>query len=163
MAWKPGEIEWEKLELYIKVGSTQKKICQAFGITENTLRSRAEEHYGVEYSQFCASLKGTGILLIEAKQFEQAMKGNIKMLIHLGRIRCEQDAGVVYAQPPNEQLLELTHEVMHLKHENTKLKLEVMEAQNANQCKARRELQRSDTPLQHMGGGSELGEDLFEH
>jgi len=139
MPWKPGEIEWEKVELYIKAGSTQKKIAQSLGINEDTLRRRVEEHYGIDYATFSASLKNTGILLIEAKQFEQAMKGNVKMLIHLGRIRCEQDAGIVYAQPPNEQIVELTHEVMQLKHENTKLKLEVMESQNARITSMRKE------------------------
>lgn len=87
-AFKP--IDWEKFELYVKAGASQKRIAESFGIEPDTLRSRVKEKYGVDYTTYATSLKTTGELLIEAVQFQQALAGNTKMLIWLGKVRLGQ-------------------------------------------------------------------------
>jgi hypothetical protein len=117
------EIDWAKVELYLKAGSNQRKIAIAMGIEEDTLRKRAKEKYGKDWSAIAAEFCCTGELLIEATQLQKALSGNIQMLMWLGKIRCGQrEPDLVSAVSPVQDEIEKDHLIMQLMHENEKLK-----------------------------------------
>lgn len=119
-AFKP--IDWEKFELYLKAGSTQKKIAESFGLEPDTLRSRVKKKYKVDYTTLAASLCSTGELLIEATQFQKALSGNIQMLMWLGKIRCGQrEPDLVSAIPVNQNEIDRDHHIMELEHKLAEL------------------------------------------
>jgi hypothetical protein len=124
MAFKK-EIDWELVELYIKAGSTQVNIANRFCIDRDTLRDRVKEKYGMDYSAFSAALISEGEMLIEAKQFDKAMKGCWPALHWLGKIRCRQkEPENTTTVAINQTQLDQTHRIMQLEHELQELKNE---------------------------------------
>lgn len=117
-------IDWDKVDLYMKAGCTQRKIAESQLITPDTLRDRLQEKYGVDYLTYSTSLCSTGELLIEAVQFQKAIAGNIQMLLWLGKTRCGQrEPDMVAARPANDSEIDKDHLIMELQH-----KLTVLEA-----------------------------------
>lgn len=84
------EIPWDKVELYLMSGASQKKIADSLGIHQDTLRDRVKEKYGVDYSTYSTSKSQTGELLLEAAQMQKALKGNTQMQIWLGKVKLGQ-------------------------------------------------------------------------
>lgn len=116
-------INWDLVELYVKTGCSQIKIAKSLYMDRDTLRDRVKEKYGVEYSAFSAALQSEGEMLIEATQYQKALKGNTALLIWLGKIRCGQ------REPESDQKLAVNqmeidqmHRIMQLEHENAELK-----------------------------------------
>ena len=112
------EIDWEILELYAKSGCKQVDICKSLHIDEDTLRSRVKEKYDMEWSVFSASLRSEGNMLIEAHQFQKAMKGYWPALLWLGKVRLGQKEPDMLSQlPANQQQIDQTHRIMELEHQ----------------------------------------------
>ena len=130
MSPKPKELDWDKINLYLKAGSSQKKIAESLMIHPDTLRDRIKEKYGVEYSTYSSSLHSAGELLIEAKQLQKALEGNITMLVWLGKVKLGQrEPDLISAIPPLQQDIDKDHLIMELKH-----KLAILE-ENGNESK----------------------------
>lgn len=117
------EINWDMVELYIKAGCTQIEIAESLFIDRDTLRSRVEAKYEMEYSAFSAALRSEGEMLIKAQQYQKAMKGYWPALHWLGKVRCGQKEPEesVYLAPKQDEI-ELVNENMFLKHELSKMK-----------------------------------------
>lgn len=125
MARTDKPIDWDKIEFYLKAGATQKKIAQSLCISEDTLRSRVKKKYEMDYSVFSASLQSKGELLIEVKQFEKALSGNIQMLLWLGKIRCNQrESHITSTISPIQNEIDKDHIIMQLHHRITELENE---------------------------------------
>lgn len=122
------KIEWEKLDLYLKAGSTQKKICLSFNVDPETLNRHIKNKYGKNFSDYSASLRSTGEMLIEAVQFQKAMSGNISMLMWLGKVRLGQKEPENIIAAANQPFIDQSHTIMRLEHEIFELKEQV----NAN-------------------------------
>jgi hypothetical protein len=117
------EINWDLIELYVKAGCTQQNICQAFYIHDDTLRDRVREKYGVEWSAFSAALHSEGKLLIEAQQFQKAMKGYWPALQWLGKVKLGQREPEMLNQLAHNQVhLDQSHRIMELEHQIEELK-----------------------------------------
>ena len=133
MARPQKEINWDLVELYIKAGCTQIKIAQSLFIHPDTLADRVKAKYGIEYSSFSSSLRSEGDMLIEAKQYEKAMKGYWPALYWLGKARLGQrepeNAPLVAA---NQSQIDESHRLMELEHENAQLKAQL----NGNKSEA---------------------------
>lgn len=109
--------EWDKIELYMKAGATQKRIAEAFRVETDTLRTKFKERYGDSYHNVNESFRRTGELLIEATQFQKALGGNISMLIWLGKVRCGQrEPELLSAVPPQQVQIDKDHIIMQLQH-----------------------------------------------
>lgn len=131
--------DFEKIELYMKSGATQVKISQAMGLTEDSLRKKVQEHYQCGYTELAQKLRTTGELLIEAKQFQEAMNGNIKMLIWLGKVRCGQRENDVQSTiPAIQDDINKDHLIMELNYKVDTLTKQI--GQYGNQSKAESEL-----------------------
>ncbi len=119
-------INWDLVELYVKSGCTQARIASCFLMTDETLRDRVKEKYGLEWSEFSLSLRSEGEALIEAKQHEKAMKGYWPALQWLGKVRLGQkEPDQVVNVAANQPQLDQSHRIMELEHE-------VEELRNAN-------------------------------
>lgn len=124
-------IDWAKVELYLKAGSPQKKIASSLGISEDTLRRRVLDKYGIEYAAFAATLQDTGHLLLEATQFQKAMSGNIQMLLWLGKVKLGQkEPDNISTLAAFQPAIDQSQRIMELEHENALLK-----EKNANEPK----------------------------
>lgn len=116
------EINWEMVELYLKSGCSQTKIAESLFIDRDTLRNRVQEKYGMEYSAFSASLRSEGDMLIEAHQFQKAMKGYWPALQWLGKVRLGQKEPEMLNQlAANQSQLDQSHLIMQLQHKITEL------------------------------------------
>lgn len=130
-----SDSDWEKVELYLKSGATQKKIAAAFCMSTVTFRIHCEERYGEKYHDTCESFTQTGEILIEAMQFQKALQGNVQLLIWLGKVRCGQrDVDAVNNLAPYQAALDKDHEIMMLKNELNEIKMEI-EYRNGNKLK----------------------------
>lgn len=111
------EINWDLVELYVKAGSKQIRICEAFNIDEVTLRERVKEKYGMTWSAFSAALRSEGELLIEGQQFQKAMKGYWPALLWLGKVRLGQREPEMLNQlAANQTQIDQSHTVMAQAH-----------------------------------------------
>jgi hypothetical protein len=129
--------DWEKIELYMKSGASQKRIAAAFNMSEVSLRAKVEAKYGDSYSSVNQSFATLGEILIEATQFQKALSGNVPMLLWLGKVRCNQrEPELVSSIPPNQDEMDKTHTIIQLQHENRELK-EKIEKINADKPKTR--------------------------
>lgn len=116
------EINWDMVELYVKSGCKQIQICNAFSIDEDTLRSRVKEKYKMEWSAFSAKLRSEGDMLIEAQQFQKAMKGYWPALLWLGKVRLGQREPEMLNQlATNQTQLDQSHRIMELEHQIAEL------------------------------------------
>ena len=132
MAKNQKEINWPMVELYMKAGSKQTKIAEALKINRDTLRERVKKKYGVDYSALSAAFCSEGEILIEAQQFQKAMKGYWPALLWLGKVRLGQREPELMNQMANNQpQLDQSHRIMELEH-----KIAELEA-NADKPKAK--------------------------
>jgi len=129
--------DWEKIELYMKAGATQKRIAAAFNMSEVSLRAKVEAKYGETYSAVNQGFATLGEILIESVQFQKALSGNVPMLLWLGKVRCGQrEPEIASSIPPAQDDIDKNHLIMQLQHENRELKAAIEEI-NANKSKAR--------------------------
>lgn len=112
------EINWDLVELYVKSGCKQINICKAFHIDEETLRARIQEKYGMTWSAFSAALLSEGDMLLEAQQFQKAIKGFWPALHWLGKVRLGQREPELLNQlAANQTHIDQTHRIMELEHQ----------------------------------------------
>ncbi len=134
-----SEKDWERVELYMKSGATQKKIAESFGIEPDTLRKKFVERYQEDYQQVQLRFNSMGQLLIEATQMQQALSGNIKMLIWLGKVRCGQrETDIASTIPVMQPDIDKDHLIMQLEHKIATL-TEVLE-NNGNKSETEQKL-----------------------
>ena len=123
MATNQKHIDWDLVELYIKSGCNQTKIAKSLFIECDTLRARVKEKYGMDYSVFSAKLVSEGEMLIEAQQFQKAMKGYWPALLWLGKIRLGQrEPEEMHQLATNQHQLDQSHRIMQLEHQIAELK-----------------------------------------
>ena len=117
------EINWDMVELYVKSHNSQAKIAECLCIHPNTLSDRVKEKYGVDYSTFSTALRSEGSILINAKQFDKAMKGYWPALLWLGKIiNGQKEPEPTMALAANQAQLDQSHKIMELEYELEKLK-----------------------------------------
>lgn len=79
------EIDFDQFEKLCEIHCTLKEICQYFRISEPVINKRITEEYGKKFSEVIEDFKGEGKANLRRLQFEAANKGNITMLIFLGK------------------------------------------------------------------------------
>ena len=131
MAGVKKAINWDMVELYMKSGCSQKRIADWLYIDRNTLSDRVKEKYGADYSTVSAAFCSEGELLIEAQQFQKAMKGYWPALLWLGKVRLgqkEPESNIFIAA--NQDDINKDHIIMSLQNQIEELKA------NANKSEA---------------------------
>jgi hypothetical protein len=116
-------INWDLVELYFKSGCTKKRICEALGICKDTLDNQVLSKYGEHITSYASRLRSEGEALIEATQFQKAMKGYWPALQWLGKTRLGQREPEMLNQlAANQSQLDQTHRIMELEHQVEELK-----------------------------------------
>jgi hypothetical protein len=104
-------IDWEKVDELLEYGCTGVEIAARLGITGETLYERTQREKGASFSLYANEKRAKGDTLLREYQFKQAKKGNITMLIWLGKQRLGQKENPGGAIIP-EQIVELFAETM---------------------------------------------------
>lgn len=128
MAGRPQkQINWDIVELYIKAGCTQKKICEYLGVCKDTLCLKVKEKYNVEYSSFSSGLRSEGEMLLEAAIWQKALNrkspGDGQVLIWLSKVKLGYKEPEPHrALAENQFEIDQTHRIMQLEHKIAELK-----------------------------------------
>lgn len=85
-----AEIDWKTVDNLLIAGATGTSIAARFGIHEDTLYLACQRDHNMTFSAYSHQKKQVGNDMILTKQFDVAMKGNVPMLIFLGKARCGQ-------------------------------------------------------------------------
>lgn len=111
------EINWDMVELYIKAGCSQAKIADSLFIHRETLADRVQEKYGKDYSTFSTALRSEGEMMIEAHQYQKAMKGYWPALQWLGKVKLGQREPELLGQLATNQIaIDQSQYIMQLEH-----------------------------------------------
>lgn len=97
MARPRKELDFDALAKLCAILCTKDEICAFFNIDEKTLSARIQEEYGMGFSDYYKKASADGTMSLRRKQFEVAMKGNVTMLIWLGKNILKQSD---YVEPP---------------------------------------------------------------
>lgn len=90
MGRKRIEIDWERVDEYLKAQCDGAAIARMLNIHPDTLYSRCEADHKTVFSAYAQQKKEQGKEILRRKQFDTAMAGNVTMLIWLGKQYLEQ-------------------------------------------------------------------------
>ena len=104
------EIDWDIFDKLCGIQCTLAELCAFFGCSEDTVERRVKEHSGLKFADYYTQKRKAGFVSLRRKQFETAMKGNVTMLIWLGKQWLNQ-----VDKPITDETVEL--ESVYTKHE----------------------------------------------
>ncbi|MEM9981620.1 MAG: hypothetical protein AAF734_03920, partial [Bacteroidota bacterium] len=78
---KHKEIDFYTLEKLSVMGCTTEEIAGVLNVTLPTLRKKVKEKYGKSLKEYCEAHKTHGKVSIRRKLFEEALKGNTRILL----------------------------------------------------------------------------------
>jgi hypothetical protein len=90
MACPQKIIDWTIVDDLLASGCTGVEIASTFGIHPETLYMRTESEKGLGFSAYSQQKRAIGEKALRKKQQEVALKGNVSMLIWLGKQRLNQ-------------------------------------------------------------------------
>ena len=90
MSKKEVNIDWDYVGEQLKKGCSGSSIASSLGIHDNTLYLRCKKDLKVEFVTYAQQKKSEGNDILNTKQFDVAMEGNVSMLIWLGKQRLGQ-------------------------------------------------------------------------
>ena len=91
MAGRPAAIiDWKKVDRLLEAQCTATSIAARQGICVDTLYRRCQTDNKVDFAAYCQQKKESGEALLREQQFALAMKGNLGMLIWLGKQHLNQ-------------------------------------------------------------------------
>lgn len=82
--------EQKFLEAMCSAGALKEDICEALGMDRNTIDAICKREFGLGFSAYRKQKKGKGRAMLCAKQLEVALRGNVAMMIWLGKQWLEQ-------------------------------------------------------------------------
>ena len=91
MAGRPAAlIDWKAVDRLLQAGCTGVQIAARLGIHPETLYDGCKREYKTDFSVYSQQKKEHGETLLHEQQFALAMKGNLGMLVWLGKQRLSQ-------------------------------------------------------------------------
>ncbi len=85
MARPKANIDWEKVNEYLKAQCDGVSIAGLLGICPDTLYRSCQEIHKIGFAEYSAKKKVEGVELLKAKQYQVAMEGDRTMLVWLGK------------------------------------------------------------------------------
>lgn len=80
--WKP--IDWKVVDELLQSHCAGHEVAARLGVSYDTLAERCVVEKGSGFSEYKAKLQADGKALLRHAQMRQALKGNTRMLTHLG-------------------------------------------------------------------------------
>lgn len=109
-------IDWETFEKLLEYQASLEEIAAWFKMSADTVETRVKEKFGRTFSEVSREYRGLGKLSLRRKQYQEAMKGNTKLLIWLGKQYLDQkdkrEEMVNITNYSDEELLEKAKEVL---------------------------------------------------
>jgi hypothetical protein len=82
----PGELDWKLIALAAQHGADQLEICEAFGISEDTILRRCQEKWGLTFAEWKRTKSAEGKALIRKAIFQRGVvDGDVTALIWLSK------------------------------------------------------------------------------
>lgn len=88
-------IDWKKVDTLLKAQCSTESIATELAVNVKTLRTACMRDNKVNFSLYSQQKREGGKNLLRAKQYDVAMKGNVAMLIFLGKQYLEQSEKVL--------------------------------------------------------------------
>lgn len=79
------EKDFVQLEKLASIHCTRAEAAHIIGVDDETLQTKIKEKYGVGWSEFFEAFSSNGKVSLRRLQYIQAEKGNVPMLIWLGK------------------------------------------------------------------------------
>jgi hypothetical protein len=101
-------LDWRKVEKLCEIHCTQVEIANVMGCSVDTLAHRIKKHFGITFPEYFDQKSARGRISLRRRQFTAAMKGNISMLIWLGKNLLNQRDRVeqINVNDPLEELVQ---------------------------------------------------------
>lgn len=110
MARPKKELNFDTLDKLLEIHCTERECAHFFETSEDTIDRRVKEEYGIGFAEYKSQKEAIGKTHLRRKQFELAMKGNIALLIFLGKNMLNQkdkvEKEVEIRKSPEAQKLE---------------------------------------------------------
>ncbi len=86
-------IDWDYVDELIEAGANGMQIAGACKMHHNTFYERFQIEKGTAFTEYRSSREPGGQAVVLYEQMKSVRKGNVQMLIHLGKERCGQTKG----------------------------------------------------------------------
>ena len=130
---KRVKIDWEMIDRYCEAGCTGLEIAALLGIHRMTLYTRCKSDKGINFEQYRHSKRSKGDAYIRAAQYKQALQGDRKMLIWLGKNRLGQKDCHTWQESFNGQLAILLDKLKNIPSSNSFASAEAEEQDEMDQ------------------------------
>lgn len=164
------EVNWVLVDNMLAAGCMGVEISAELGMHHDTFYRKVEEEKGVGFTVYQSQMSSKGEGLLKAAQFAKAIgrtkSGDTQLLMFLGKVRLKQREHEENVTSPLDANLNFADAYIKSEQERMKMAEElqaIREELNALKPKTDPVIQRSDEEIQHMGGSSQIGQDLFEH
>ena len=94
-------VDWEQFDSLCEIQCTLQEIASFFRCSEDTIEHRVKEKFECTFSELWKKKSAGGRSSLRRKQFQVALKGNVSMLIWLGKQYLYQ-RDVNYGPPPDK-------------------------------------------------------------
>lgn len=84
-------IDWDVVGEWLMKGCSGVQVAAVIGVHHETLYDRCVAEHGVYFSEYSVKFRSKGDALLHGAQFDNALKGNTTLLVHLGKHRLGQD------------------------------------------------------------------------
>jgi hypothetical protein len=79
------EINWEVLNGILQYGASLVDCAEMLDVSEDTIERKIKDQYAVTFKEYRDQKKSKMRMKLRQKQFEMALKGNVPLLIWLGK------------------------------------------------------------------------------
>lgn len=98
------DIDWDKTDKLLEAGCIGTEVAASLGVHPDTLYLRCEKEKHMTFTAYSQIKRASGDSLLRDKQIEIALKGNVTMLIWLGKQRLQQrEPEAVERKPENKE------------------------------------------------------------
>lgn len=111
MGRPPIEIDWEEFDKLLQLQCTKEEMASWFNCSVDTIENKLRIEHGTTFSAYRALKAPTGRVSLRRHQWLAAQKGNVAMLIWLGKQWLGQSDKVEVAQPTPEPERKLTGKI----------------------------------------------------
>jgi hypothetical protein len=85
MSRPKAEIDWEKVNNYLKAQCDGAAIARLLGIHPDTLYLRCQAEFNMGFSEYSQQKKAEGVEMLKMKMYADAVNGNTSMQIWLSK------------------------------------------------------------------------------
>lgn len=100
------EISWADVEKLCGLQCTHDEISWFLGVSEDTLTRACKREHGITFAEYFAQKRGMGRISLRRAQWQAAQKGNVTMLIWLGKQYLGQTDKIVQTDQEQDRPLE---------------------------------------------------------